>query len=82
VCFFCGHRPASGGVGVGADTTPADPSGERGVVCNKEGEREGGGSKAQTHMRAARESTAAVRRREGGRHHATHTDRAGNRAAR
>jgi hypothetical protein len=37
---FRGHRPASGGVGVGADTTPADPDGERGVVHNREGERE------------------------------------------
>jgi hypothetical protein len=58
---FCGHRPASGGVVVGTDTTPADPGGERGVVHNKEGEREGGGSKAQMHTRVARESTAIVR---------------------
>jgi hypothetical protein len=35
----CGHRPASDGARVSADTTPADPGGERGVVHDREGER-------------------------------------------
>jgi hypothetical protein len=40
VACFRGHRPASDGVGVGADTAPADPSDERGIVHNREGEGE------------------------------------------